>query len=137
MRLRQASNIPDSRVYVWDIETDAFHSFDFATGRGTGTEEEDGESTDLVNRAQQAREVAGKRPVAQFWDSSEPKLLVCEAAYHPTATNNVSKASSSRNHLNATQENASTEVRLQIAEVQTIMEVQTVYEKHNSHDLTI
>ena len=36
-----------------------------------------------MNRAQQAAEIAGRRPLTQFWDPTEPKLLVCEAAHIP------------------------------------------------------
>ena len=79
----QANNTPDSRIYVWDMEIDSFQSFDFATGHGTGAEEDDKESIDIMNRAQQAAEIAGRRPLLQYWDPTEPKLLVCEASHIP------------------------------------------------------
>lgn len=79
----KASNSPDSRIYVWDIETDTFQSFDFATGHGSGAEEEDKESIDITNKAQQAAEIAGRRPQLQYWDPTEPKLLVCEVSHIP------------------------------------------------------
>ncbi|KAM7433446.1 hypothetical protein ABFA07_016329 [Porites harrisoni] len=79
----KANNSPDSRIYVWDIELDSFQSFDFATGMGSGAEEDDKESVDIMNRAQQAAEVAGRRPLLQYWDPTEPKLLVCEASHVP------------------------------------------------------
>ena len=111
----QANNSPDSRIYVWDIELDAFQSFDFATGHGTGADEGDKESSDIMNRAQQATEIAGRRPLAQFWDPTEPKLLVCEAVHIPGMLQETSKSkSSSRKPVNMTAGDASREVRLQI-----------------------
>lgn len=50
---------------------------------GSGAEEDDKESVDIMNRAQQAAEVAGRRPLLQYWDPTEPKLLVCEATHVP------------------------------------------------------
>lgn len=79
----QANNSPDSRIYVWDIETDSFQSFDFASGHGSGAEEEDKESIDIMSKAQQAAEIAGRRPMLQYWDPTEPKLLVCETSHIP------------------------------------------------------
>ena len=110
---KQANNSPDSRVYVWDIELDAFQSFDFATGLGSGADEGDKESADIMNRAQQAAEIAGRRPVAQFWDPTEPKLLVCEAVHIPGMLQETSNSkSSSRKPVNMTAADASREVRL-------------------------
>lgn len=79
----KANNSPDSRIYVWDIETDSFQSFDFASGHGSGAEEEDKESIDIMSKAQQAAEIAGRRPMLQYWDPTEPKLLVCETSHIP------------------------------------------------------
>lgn len=112
--LFQANNSADSRIYVWDIEIDAFQSFDFATGHGTGAADEgDKESPDIVNRAQQAAEIAGRRPLAQFWDPTEPKLLVCEAVRIPGMLQETSNSkSSSRKPVNMTAGDASREVRL-------------------------
>ncbi|XP_048575888.1 intraflagellar transport protein 140 homolog isoform X2 [Nematostella vectensis] len=70
----QENNTPDSRLYVWDCESDALHTFDFATG--ANSEAGDPDSSDL--RGQHVAEIAGRRPVAQYWDPTEPKLLVCE-----------------------------------------------------------
>ena len=107
----QANNSPDSRIYVWDIELDAFQSFDFATGQGTGADEGDKESTDLTNREQLAAEIAGRRPASMFWDPSEPKLLVCEAAHIPGMVHEAtSNKSSSKKPVNATAADASREV---------------------------
>lgn len=111
--LFQANNSPDSRIYVWDIELDAFQSFDFATGHGTGADEGDKESPDIMNRAQQAAEIAGRRPLTQFWDPTEPKLLVCEAVHIPGMLQEASNSkSSARKPVNKTAGDASREVRL-------------------------
>ncbi|KAJ7347632.1 hypothetical protein OS493_039919, partial [Desmophyllum pertusum] len=50
----KVNNTPDTRIYVWDIELDAFQSFDFSTGHGTGADDGDKENPDIMNRAQQA-----------------------------------------------------------------------------------
>lgn len=106
----KANNSPDSRIYVWDIELDAFQSFDFATGQGTGADEGDKESTDLTNREQLAAEIAGRRPASMFWDPTEPKLLVCEAAHIPGMVHEAtSNKSSSKKLVNATAADASRE----------------------------
>ena len=68
---------------MWDIETDSFQSFDFASGHGSGAEEEDKESINIMSKAQQAAEIAGRRPLLQYWDPTEPKLLVCETSHIP------------------------------------------------------
>ena len=81
----QANSTPDTRVHVWDVEHDTVESFDFATGRsaGAGSGGGEGEGGDPLGRVQQAAEVAGRRPVAQFWDPDEPRLLVCETERLP------------------------------------------------------
>jgi hypothetical protein len=38
----------------------------------------DSDGTDIVGRAQQAAEIAGRIPISQFWDAMDPKLVVCE-----------------------------------------------------------
>lgn len=38
----------------------------------------DNDGIDIVGRAQHSAEIAGRIPVSQFWDSSDPKLIVCE-----------------------------------------------------------
>ena len=111
----QANNSPDSRIYVWDIEADAFQSFDFATGHGSGADEGDKEGSDIMNRAQQAAEIAGRTPLAQFWDPTEPKLLVCEAVHVPGILQETSNSkSSSKKPVNVTAADASREVRLRV-----------------------
>ena len=111
---------------MWDIELDAFQSFDFATDHGSGTDEGDKENPDIMNRAQQAAEIAGRRPLAQFWDPAEPKLLVCEAAHIPGMLQETSKSkSSSRKPVNMTAADASREVRLQII-VKSVLQISII-----------
>ena len=111
---------------MWDIELDAFQSFDFATGHGSGADEGDKENPDIMNRAQQAAEIAGRRPLAQFWDPTEPKLLVCEAAHIPGMLQETSKSkSSSRKPVNMTAADASREVRLQII-VKSVLQISII-----------
>ena len=63
----------DPRLFVWDIELDLVQTFDFTTGRN----DQDMEKTE------NSLEVAGRYPSLQYWDPSEPKLLVCQAALAP------------------------------------------------------
>ena len=63
----------DQRLLVWDIELDQIQTFDFSTGRN----DQDTEQTE------QSLEVAGRYPNLQYWDSTEPKLLVCQAVLAP------------------------------------------------------
>ena len=63
----------DSRLFVWDVELDLVQTFDFSTGLN----DQDTEKT------QQSLEVAGRYPNLQYWDPSEPKLLVCQAVLAP------------------------------------------------------
>ena len=77
---------------MWDIEQDTVHSFDFATGcRTTALDEED-----MRNANTQAAEIAGRRAVAQFWDPTEPKLLVCETVQLPGGASGVPDTASKK-----------------------------------------
>ena len=103
-------------MYVQDIELDALYSFDFATGLCSGADESDKESPDIINRAQQAAEIAGRRHLTQFWDPTEPKLLVCEFVHIPGMLHweTSNNKSSTRKLMNMTAAVASREVRLRI-----------------------
>ncbi|XP_071106694.1 intraflagellar transport protein 140 homolog [Haliotis cracherodii] len=82
-------NTFDSKLYVWDVETDSVQYFNFQTGRGEqddypppdGAEEENESDTNDAERGknQAAKDIAGRRPTSHYWDPLEPKLLVCEA----------------------------------------------------------
>jgi intraflagellar transport protein 140 len=65
--------VNDPRLFVWDIELDLVQTFDFTTGRN----DQDTEKTE------QSLDVAGRYPNLQYWDPSEPKLLVCQAVLAP------------------------------------------------------
>jgi len=68
-----------------------------------------------MNRAQQAAEIAGRRPLAQFWDPTEPKLLICEAVHVPGMLQETTNSkSSTRKPVNMTAADLSREVRLRI-----------------------
>lgn len=68
-----------------------------------------------MNKAQQAAEIAGRRPLAQFWDPTEPKLLVCEAVHVPGMLQETANSkSSTRKPVNMTAADLSREVRLRI-----------------------
>ena len=92
----QANSAPDTRVHVWDTELDTIESFDFATGQGSGVDEEEKEGADLLGRSHQAAEIAGRRPVAQFWDPTEPRLLVCETVQVPGLAADLKRKNASR-----------------------------------------
>lgn len=79
----QPNNTPDPKIYIWDIDTDTIHTFDFTTGQEVGGDMDDG--TDIVGRAQQAADIAGRIPISQFWDATDPKLIVCETTSSSSA----------------------------------------------------
>ncbi|KAI4899556.1 hypothetical protein NFI96_017646 [Prochilodus magdalenae] len=71
----QINGRPDHRVYFYDVEMDTLSHFDFFTGRPLSglSQSDDGQRS----RGGEP-ELAGRYPVSQFWDESEPRLFVCE-----------------------------------------------------------
>ena len=61
----------DGRLFVWDVELDIVQTFDFSTGRN--------------DEGIESQEVASRYPNIQYWDPSEPKLLVCQAVLAPAS----------------------------------------------------
>ncbi|XP_050709384.1 intraflagellar transport protein 140 homolog [Eriocheir sinensis] len=88
----QTSLLPDPKLYVWDIESESFTYFNFASGR---SEDDDIDGTAPPNSAESvrskddglnsrakretAREVGGRFVMSHMWDAEDPRLLVCEA----------------------------------------------------------
>ena len=50
--------------------------------------DDDDDDDDDRGKHQTAREVAGRQPVLHYWDWEEPKLLVCEAEFVGTSSDN-------------------------------------------------
>ncbi|PIK61717.1 putative intraflagellar transport protein [Apostichopus japonicus] len=80
----QADGIPDSKVYIWDVDLDSLGFFDFATGLGDQEDipvvENEDELSDIERgKRKAADELSGRHPVSIHWDGEEKKLLVCEA----------------------------------------------------------
>ncbi|CAL1531559.1 unnamed protein product [Lymnaea stagnalis] len=98
-----ADGKPDHKLYFWDVELDTVQYFNFETGRGeqddylipAGVQEADNyDDTNDAERGktQAAKDIAGRYPVSQYWDASEPKLFVCEAwILSDTINHNASK----------------------------------------------
>lgn len=73
--LSQNSNYITAPVlYVWEVESDKIQSFNFMSG------ESNYELLDdlLATQQQLTDAIKGYVPKSVFWDSIEPKLLVCE-----------------------------------------------------------
>ncbi|XP_062847169.1 intraflagellar transport protein 140 homolog isoform X2 [Trichomycterus rosablanca] len=75
--ITQVNGRPDHRVYFYDVELDTLSHFDFFTGRPlSGISPSDDNQRTLHEEA----ELAGRYPISQFWDESEPCLFACEIA---------------------------------------------------------
>ena len=62
---------------MWDVDVDLIQTFDFATGHSDQVIDND--------REDRSAEVAGRYPAIQYWDPTEPKLLVCQAVLAPSS----------------------------------------------------
>lgn len=63
-----ANLMPSSILYVWDIESDQVHEFDF------------GESNDIIDDdSMLIAQCRGRLVTAHCWDMEDPRLLVCRA----------------------------------------------------------
>ncbi|XP_041473205.1 intraflagellar transport protein 140 homolog isoform X2 [Lytechinus variegatus] len=73
----------DPKLYVWDPDLDTLGFFDLKTGHGDQEDEPLSKDDDITDaergREEAAQDVAGRYPINIFWDTHEPKLLVCEA----------------------------------------------------------
>ncbi|KAK3552069.1 hypothetical protein QTP70_031784 [Hemibagrus guttatus] len=84
--ITQVNGRPAHRVYFYDVEMDTLSHFDFFIGRPlSGLSQSD----DSQSAQHEEAELAGRYPVSQFWDESEPRLFVCETVlvnseYHIT-----------------------------------------------------
>ncbi|XP_067952050.1 intraflagellar transport protein 140 homolog [Watersipora subatra] len=82
--ITQSDGKMDNKLYIWDTELDTVQFFDFETGRGEqdddlGSFEEEEDISDIDRgRHQAAKDISSRYPISQFWDCSEPKLIVCE-----------------------------------------------------------
>lgn len=61
-------------LYVWDVESDTIQSFNFATGTGSDSLDDDL----AITQQRLTSTIKGYVPKTVFWDSTEPKLFVCE-----------------------------------------------------------
>lgn len=72
--------MPSSILYVWDIESDQIHEFDFAESKDV-----DEDDTDLSIKCK------GRLVTAHYWDIEDPRLLVCRAQRLETRDSKYSK----------------------------------------------
>lgn len=94
MTLAAANLIPDGRLYVWDVETDDFLSYDFHKYGNFGdiptpdefsieekfSEENLDEKVEIDEAKAAFDEICANRiPLHLFWDNNDSRLLVCDA----------------------------------------------------------
>ncbi|XP_011298550.1 intraflagellar transport protein 140 homolog [Fopius arisanus] len=78
--------LPSSILYIWDIEGDQIHEFDFAKLN----EAPDTEGATVKSK--------GRLPTAHCWDTSDPRVLICRAQkIESKETKNSSKPNFSSN----------------------------------------
>ncbi|XP_068236628.1 intraflagellar transport protein 140 homolog isoform X1 [Palaemon carinicauda] len=88
----QTSLLPDSKLYIWDVEHDNISYFNFASGHAedddvdtsappNSAESASSKDIRLQDRAKKemAREISGRFVMSHMWDLEDPRLLVCEA----------------------------------------------------------
>uniref|UniRef100_H0WI76 Intraflagellar transport protein 140 homolog n=1 Tax=Otolemur garnettii TaxID=30611 RepID=H0WI76_OTOGA len=76
--LSEADNIPDSKICFYDVEMDTMTVFDFNTGHIDQRETLSFKEQE-THKSDHER-LANRVPVSHYWDESEPRLFVCEAA---------------------------------------------------------
>ena len=94
----QSSLIPDPKFYVWDVETDTVHYFNFASGKNeledaagshaappnsARSERGSGHSGVRGGHRSQPADISGRVAVSHCWDEEEPRLLIVEAKLVP------------------------------------------------------
>lgn len=79
-------NIPDDKLYIWNLEKDSVGYFSFKSGLNDLDEITLGESSSNDNRTayekskhEISRDVCGRYPDLHYWDQSDNRLFVCEA----------------------------------------------------------
>lgn len=78
--IRQDSEVPDCRLFVYDLESDEIHLMDFENLL-TGLLDSIELNAPLSNASEEAKALAtGRCPLSHFWDKKEPKLLISECA---------------------------------------------------------
>ncbi|XP_069343215.1 intraflagellar transport protein 140 homolog [Eulemur rufifrons] len=78
--LSKADNSPDSRICFYDVEMDTVTVFDFNTGQIDQRETLSFNGQETKSHLFADERLANRVPVSHFWDQSEPRLFVCEAA---------------------------------------------------------
>ncbi|KAM5227325.1 intraflagellar transport protein 140 homolog [Ctenodactylus gundi] len=77
----KADNTPDSRICFYDVDMDTVTVFNFHTGQidesDTGLSNRQKNNKNTIYADESLRNLI---PVNHFWDQSEPRLFVCEAA---------------------------------------------------------
>ncbi|KAK7788798.1 hypothetical protein R5R35_010909 [Gryllus longicercus] len=102
--IAKSNFVPDTRLYLWDIETDTLSFFNFASGKMDKEEADDlratpegsaksDESKSETLSQPPARTLSGRFVLSHQWDAEEPKLLVCEAKLLPKPSRNKDVAS--------------------------------------------
>ncbi|XP_063235193.1 intraflagellar transport protein 140 homolog [Bacillus rossius redtenbacheri] len=91
--IAKSNFLPDSKLFVWDVETDALDHFDFARGAGgaAGVAEEEEEGRGSLSPEpggnSALHDLSDRFVLGHQWEESEPRLLVCEAKLLPRSRN--------------------------------------------------
>nr|CAD7423412.1 unnamed protein product [Timema monikensis] len=109
---RRLSNfLPDTKLFLWDIESDSLQYFNFSTGRvddGENEEYQNSLSPELTMTSTSMPgdsltfDCLGRFVLSHQWDAEEPKLVVCEAKLLPKKTSNVDTPHYSRRMSSST-----------------------------------
>ncbi|XP_066587942.1 intraflagellar transport protein 140 homolog [Prorops nasuta] len=80
MTVAMTNLMPSSTLYVWDIESDHIHEFDFAESH----DDKNDELSSSIN-------YRGRLVTAHCWDTEDPRLLICRAQKLESRYNKSSK----------------------------------------------
>uniref|UniRef100_A0A8C3SMK5 Intraflagellar transport 140 n=1 Tax=Chelydra serpentina TaxID=8475 RepID=A0A8C3SMK5_CHESE len=81
--VNKADESLDSKICFYDVEMDTVTLFDFKAGRGDGRAVPSFSGQEPEKSITEHPELQDRIPVSHFWDHSEPRLFVCEAALEP------------------------------------------------------
>lgn len=86
MTLAATNLIPDGKLYIWDIDSNDFHHYDFRKSHkeveafDEDTVDVPAEEVDGTDVQSSFREICQNRiPLSLFWDKDDPRLLICNA----------------------------------------------------------
>nr|CAD7588439.1 unnamed protein product [Timema genevievae] len=109
--IAKSNFLPDTKLFLWDIESDSLQYFNFLTGRvddGENEEYQNSLSPELTMTSTSVPgdsltfDCLGRFVLSHQWDAEEPKLVVCEAKLLPKNTSNLDTPHYSRRMSSST-----------------------------------